>query len=733
MSGKDAKKRDLVLEIGAEEIPSRFVPAMLETLKSLADEDLKQLRIPFKDTIVYATPRRLALFVREMSELQEDLVATFRGPAWSSAFDAIGNATRAAVGFAGSKGVAVEDLKETEVDGVRYVTAEAREEGKPTASLLPAFLPALIGKLVFPKNMYWSDPSVRFARPIRWITALFGDEVVPFVYGDVTSGRMSSGHRFMGKKHVEIPSAGEFLNRLYDNAVILDQNKRRQTLLAGIASLEHDIDGVVELDPELVEENLYLVENPVPFIGSFDERFLEIPQEVLTTSMKKNQKYFAVRTREGRLKNAFVGVANNRVVDMKVIREGNERVLRSRLEDAAFFWEEDRKRPLAACVERLKNIVYQEKLGTVHDKVMATQKLALWLCESLKMPEISNLVERAAFLSKADLVTHMVYEFPELQGVVGREYARRDGEDPRVALALYEQYLPRSSKDVRAQGGGVRSGSAFAGPPETPSFSSSEGASDNMPTDNAGAILGLAERLHIIVNGYKAGLEPTGAQDPYALRRAARCVNEILWARKLDADVEAAVKTSALENSVPDEMVGRILSFIGQRLLIQLKEKGFEHELAKLALSVTGGRPLQVLRLMEALSEVKDEEWFAALATAAVRVRNILQKAGEPDAEAEPAIDAALMLKDAEKTLYEAIGKMEPIVATALRENDWKGLTASLSELSPAVTGFFKDVMVMDPDERVRANRLAILRRANGLFEAAGNLGTLKLEAKTQN
>jgi glycyl-tRNA synthetase beta chain len=704
MSGKDVKKRDLVLEIGSEEMPSRFVPPMLETLKTLAVADFNQLRIPFKEAIVYATPRRLALFVREVSECQEDLVATFRGPARSSAFDAVGNATRAAAGFAASKGVSVDDLKEVEVDGVYYVTAEVREEGKPTASLLPALLPALIGKLVFPKNMYWTDPAIRFARPIRWITALFGNDVVPFSYGDVTSGRVSCGHRFMGKKHIEISGADDFMTRLYDNAVILDQEKRRQTLLAGVASLEHEIDGVVELDPELIEENLYLVENPVPFVGSFDERFLEIPQEVLTTSMKKNQKYFAVRTKEGRLKNAFVGVANNRVVDMKVIREGNERVLRSRLEDAAFFWEEDRKHSLAACVERLKSIVYQEKLGSVYDKVMATQKLALQLCEFLNMPEISKLMERAAFLSKADLVTHMVYEFPELQGVMGREYARLDGEDPRVALALYEQYLPRSS---------------------------SESDADNMPTDDVGAILGLAERLYIIVGGYKAGLEPTGTQDPYALRRAVRCINEILWARKLDVDIRAAVKVSAQENSVPDETVERILSFIEQRLLVQLKEKGFEHELAKLALSVTGSRPLQVLRLMEALNEVKDEEWFAALVTAAVRVRNILQKANEPGAGTAAA--PALMVKDAEKTLYEVIVEVEPRVAAALRENDWKSLTASLSELSPAVTGFFKDVMVMDPDERVRANRLAVLRRANALFEAAGNLGTLKLEPKAQD
>jgi glycyl-tRNA synthetase beta chain len=664
---------------------------MLEILKITAAEDLNQLRIPFKDVRVYATPRRLVLFVHALAGRQEDLVAAYKGPPWASAFDFSGNATRAAEGFAKSKGVTVDDLKEVDMDGVRYAVAEVKEEGKPTASLLPIFLPALMGKLVFPKNMYWRDPKVRFARPIRWIVALNGSEIVPFVYGDVKSGRITCGHRFLGDKIIEIGSTDELLDKLYDNYVILDQEKRKQKLLAGIASLEHEHSGVVELDPDVVEENLYLVEYPVPFIGSFDERFLEIPQEVLTTSMKKNQKYFAVRTKEGRLMNFFVGVSNNRAADMKTIREGNERVLRARLEDAAFFWAEDCKRSLGENVERLKNIVYQEKLGSVYDKVMETQKLAMWLCEELKLTELTKLVERAAFLSKADLVTHMVYEFPELQGIMGREYARVSGEDPRVALALYEQYLPKS-------------------------------ASDSVPSDDVGAILGLAERIHIIVNCHKVGLEPTGSQDPYGLRRAARCVNEILWARKLDVDVRETVRTSALMNLVDMQTADRIFSFLDQRLLMQLKEKDYEHELTTLAISVTGHRPLQALRLVEALNKVKSESWFDGLVTAAVRVRNILHKAGN----VSDSIDPNLMLKPAEKTLYEEIVKMEPLVGATLRASDWEGLTASLSELSPAVTGFFDDVMVMDPDEKIRANRLAILKRCNALFEEIGNLGTLK-------
>jgi glycyl-tRNA synthetase beta chain len=679
------------LEIGVEEIPSRFISSILETLETTAAKDLNELRTPFNDVSVYATPRRLVLFVHGLAARQKDLVASYKGPPWASAFDSAGNATRAAEGFAKSKGVSVDDLREVNMDGVPYAVAEVKEKGKPTVSLLPAFLSGLIGKLVFPKNMYWRDPTVRFARPIRWIVALSGDEVVPFVYGDVKSGRTSCGHRFMGNKTIDIGSTDELLDKLYDNYVILDQEKRKQKLLTGIASLEHEHNGLVELDPDVVEENLYLVEYPVPFIGSFDERFLEIPQEVLTTSMKKNQKYFAVRTKEGKLMNFFVGVANNRAVDMKTIREGNERVLRARLEDAAFFWAEDRKHSLGENVERLKSIVYQEKLGSVYDKVMETQKLAMWLCEELKAPELAKLVERAAFLSKADLVTHMVYEFPELQGIMGREYARLGGEDPRVALALYEQYLPKS-------------------------------ASDSVPSDKVGAILGLAERIHIIVNCHKVGLEPTGSQDPYGLRRAARCINEILWARKLDVDVKEAVRTSALTNLVDMQTVDRIFSFLDQRLLMQIKEKDYEHELTKLAISVTGHRPLQALRLVEALNKVKDESWFGELVMAAVRVRNILQKAEK----ISDSIDPALAVKPAEKALYEEIVKMEPFVAATLQVNDWEKLTEALSELSPIVTGFFNDVMVMDPDENIRANRLAILQRCNALFEEVGNLGTLK-------
>ena len=691
--------RNVILEIGTEEIPSRFLPAALESLKKLALDALSANRLGFKDVQTYATPRRLVLSVRDLDETQNASVSLLKGPPLASAYDSKGEPTRAALGFAKSKGVDVNALSELEVDGVRYVAAEVREESRRTLEVLPELLRGLVEGLAFPKSMYWSDPGVRFARPIRWILALADDAVIPFEYGGVQSGRTTSGHRFMGQKTIEIPNAGEFMERLYDNSVILDQNKRRQKLEASISLLKQNFEGnlEVEMDPELLEENLFLVEFPAPFMGSFDERYLEIPEEVLITSMKKNQKYFAVRNRDkgNALANVFIGVSNNRATDMKTIREGNERVLRARLEDAAFFWDEDRKRPLAANVERLKDVTYQEKLGSVYDKVIQTQKLAVGFCGQLGQGALEKLVERAAWLSKADLVTRMVYEFTELQGVMGREYARRDGEDPRVALALYEQYLPRF-------------------------------ASDSLPTDDVGAILGLAERVHILVNCHKAGLEPTGSQDPYGLRRAARCINEILWGRGLDLDLGEAVRECALLNRVDEPTVERVLAFIEQRLLVQLKEKGCEHELALLALSVAGHRPLQALRLMEALNEVKDEPWFSDLMTSAVRVRNILQKAPDAPDTADP----ALLAKPAERALYDEVVRLEPGVREALNANDWKGLTARLSELSPVVSAFFEDVMVMDPDEKVRANRLALLRRCNALFKEVGELGALKSQAQ---
>ena len=683
--------RNLVLEIGAEELPSRFIPDALAFLEKSAREDFAAARIAFKNLSVFATPRRIALVFRDVDDVQKDLVTTFRGPAWKTAFDANGIPTRAAQGFARGRGVPVESLTPVEVDEVKYACATVSEKGKPSVEILPDLFSGLIRKLTFPRSMYWDGSGVHFARPVRWILAMADDKPLIFSYGKITSGNITIGHRFMGARQIVLSDGGDFIDRLYDNYVLLDQEKRRQKMLAAISALEKDLEGSVELDPEVISENLYLVEYPVPFFGTFDRKYLEIPEEVLTTSMKKNQKYFSVRGKNGRLLPFFVGVSNNLASNMDVVREGNERVLRARLDDAAFFWAEDRKDPLASKVEELKSILYQEKLGTLHAKVMATRELARFLCRVLDKEDILPLVDRAALLAKADLVTAMVYEFPDLQGVMGREYALRGGEPERVARAIYEQYLPRSA------GGAI-------------------------PSDIVGAILGIAERTHIIVSIHKAGLEPSGSQDPYGLRRAARCINEILWGLPLDVDMAGLVARSCEANSVEDELREKIMAFLSQRLLMQLKEKGYGHEMALLAISVTGHRPLQVLRFLEVFSSIQGQQWFLDLVTAAVRVRNILAR--EETLGSRP--DPELFSKKAEEDLFREIERVEPAVGKALREQNWNALAESLSELSPFITAFFDDVLVMDPDSRVKENRIALLSLCSRLFLEVGDLGILK-------
>ena len=688
--------KNVLLEIGTEEIPSRFIPDSLAAMKAKAESLFALNRIDFKDIKTYATPRRLVLIITGVNDSQNEQVEKFKGPPVSNAYDENGEPTKAAIGFAKSRGVDVNNLSEEEINGVKYVFAEIKQESKNTIDVLPEIMKSLIESLAFPKSMYWDKSGVKFARPIRWIAALADDKVIPFSYGGVVSGRLTSGHRFMGRKAIEIANASEFLDKLYDNNVILDQEKRLQKMRASIADLQKDLPGnlEVEMDEKILEENLYLVEYPVPFAGSFDERYLDIPEEVLTTSMKKNQKYLAVRNKDkkGRLANYFVGVSNNRVPDMNVIREGNERVLRARLEDAAFFWHEDRKIPLASYVERLKSVTYQEKLGSIYDKVMLTKKLALWLCGKYGFDDIAGFVDRAAYLSKADLVTSMVFEFPELQGVMGREYARSSGEDPRVALAIHEQYLPQT-------------------------------ASDKVPTDDVGAVLGIAERLHIITACHKVGLEPTGSQDPYALRRAARCINEILFARKYSFDITEAIKESCSINEVNEEICSKILEFMKQRLQVQLRERGYDYELVALAVEVAGNVPYQALKLILALNEVMSSEWFTGLVSSAVRVKNILQKNSREIKAGEP--DESLMNVKAEKDLFAEVSRLEAPVKYALEVYDWTELTHLLSELSPVVAAFFESVMVMDKDERVRANRLALLAKCNKLFQETGDLSAL--------
>lgn len=679
--------RNLILEIGTEEIPARFMKKVLQDLQDFTAAEFQKERIECGQIESFATPRRLVLSVKALAERQSDLKEDFKGPAWKACFDASGSPSRAAQGFAKGRGIAVEDLECRPVGNVDYAFAVISQEGRPVEAVLPDVLLRVISKLTFPKNMYWHEPSVRFARPVRWILCLLGNDVVPFTWNGLASGRTSRGHRFLGAKTVDVKNADAYLTTLYDEYVIVDQNKRQEKMLSGIANLERSLGGHVELAPELVEENLYLVEYPVPFAGSFDARYLEIPEEVLITSMKVNQKYFPVRSAEGTLLPCFVAVSNNRPASMDLVREGNERVLRARLDDAVFFWEEDLKLPLSALVEKLHDVVYQEKLGSVYDKVLWMGQCVAALADKLGLTEEKPLVERAARLSKSDLVTFMVGEFPELQGVIGRAYAEKNGEDPRVALALEEQYLPRS-------------------------------ADGELPSDVVGALVGLAERLFTMIGAYKVGLHPTGSQDPYGLRRAIRCINAILWGLKLDLDFLELLRQQAATMELSSEQCDALVEFVTSRTFGQFKEQGFDHDLVDLATTVTGHNPWQSLQLLKAFVKVRNEDWFAALITAAVRVKNILAKS-EP---VNKAVDSSCFVKDAERNLSEAANRLETALPDVLARHDWNQLMELLASLSPAVTAFFDDVMVMDDDEAIRTNRLALLEQCHRLFVQAGDL-----------
>ena len=685
-------ERDLLLEIGTEEIPSRFVAWAREELATLARQEFTAAHLGFRDVVVYGTPRRLALFVRSVAVHQEDMVQEHKGPAWHQAFDANGHPTNAARGFAKSRGVSVESLEKRVVEATPYAFALTRVEGRPTMALLPELLERLLHRVVFPKNMYWDDPGVRFARPIRWILCLWENEVVPFSFAGCSAGRWTSGHRFLGQKRVEVPSVRAYMDLLYDNYVIVDQDKRRERMTGAIAALEKEIDGKADLSPSLVEENLDLVEYPVPFFGTFDERFLDMPPEVLTTTMAVHQRYFPVYNSQGKLLPLFVGVSNNRATNMAVVREGNERVLRARLSDAAFFWAEDQKRPLASRAEELKNIVYQERLGTLWDKSKRTQTIARYLGEALGLEERARRdLDRAAFLAKADLVTHMVYEFSELRGVMGREYARKGGENDRVARALYEQYLPGA-------------------------------AGDRLPSDLLGALLGVADRMDTVVACHKVGLEPTGSQDPYGLRRAARCMNELFWGLALDVDLSALVRVAAQEIGADDDVVTRVENFLQARLQVQLKEKGYPHGAVALAMGVVWYRPLHLDKLLGTLQGVESEAWFQALVTAACRVRNILTKGGNPPAGWRE----DLLQEEGERRMARAVEELTPVVQSAVRDFDWRKLTEALARLEPPVTQFFEEILVMAEDSAVRSNRLGLLASCHALFLTAGDLARMK-------
>ena len=679
--------RDLLLEIGTEELPAHVVDLGTKQLKEKAAALLAEHRIGHGPMSAWGTPRRLALYVAQVEEMQADLMEEVKGPPASVAF-VEGQATKAALGFAERQGVHVSELVVKKTPQGEYVFAQRKQQGLASREILPAFLPQLIAALSFPKTMRWGAYDFRFPRPIRWLVALFGDEVVPFSIAGVDSGNLSWGHRFYRSEPVPV-TPSTYLDDLRRAYVIVDGEERRQTIIRQVEEVAKACGGQVLWDEDLLAEVTNLVEYPVAVWGEFGSDMLELPQEVLITPMKEHQRYFAVLNQQGELLPRFIAVANGGKDNLSEVRQGFERVLAARLADAKFFWEVDRKIPLEGYLEKLKGIIFQEALGTMHAKTARVVDLAVGLAEELGLAEHAPVVRRAAELAKADLATNMVYEFPELQGVMGRESALGSGESPAVAKAIYEHYLPR-----------------FAG--------------DELPETVPGMIVSIADKMDSIAGCFAVGLIPTGSQDPYALRRQALGIIQIILAKELNLPLTALIQRAQVgladQVAPTPETANQMREFFLGRLRGILTGEGIPYDVIDAVLAVESDRLPDLLARCRAVAEGLDSQEMTALLTACERVANLAAKADHRK------VDPALLVERAERGLYQVYKGVKDMVAKKMAAADYRGALAELVQLSGPIDAFFDQVLVMAEDESLRGNRLALLGSLTDLLTCVADL-----------
>lgn len=712
----------LLFEIGTEEIPAKFMPGILKQLKELAAAKMQELRIPFEDITVYGTPRRMAFIAGGVAETQADVVVEAKGPSVKIAYVS-GAPSKAAQGFARGQGVDVKDL----VVRDNYVYAVKHLAGQPVVELLPGLLMDILTSLSFPKTMRWADYEFRFVRPIRWMVALFGDQIIPVEICGVKSGKFSMGHRFMQqslkaaaesqgllsaalskvgnkvysalagvKGAVEIPSAGDYKKVMYDNFVMVDQDERRALILQQIKDLAAQNGGEAEINEDLLEEVNYLVEWPTSLCGKFEEKFLSLPKECIITPMREHQRYFPVLDEDDNLLNKFITVRNGGSEHLDIVTHGNERVLRARLSDAEFFFNEDRATKLEDRLEKLKTVSFQEGLGNMYDKSERLVKMAEMLRFAINTPVDEEELRRCALLCKTDLVTGMVIEFTELQGVMGREYALLDGEKPEVATGIFEHYLPR-----------------FAG--------------DALPATTIGRIVGIGDKLDNICATFSRGLAPTGSQDPYALRRQALGVINIL----LDANYHISLAkiiagTLYLLDIKPEEtgkLVPQIMEFFKQRLRNLLMEQGIRYDVIDAVFADKRNDDMVDLAVRcKALATYVEAGNAEPLVQVSVRVSNLCKKI-----EKEVAISGALFKDESENKLHEVVAAVSKEIIPEIVLYDYAAVLKAGEKVIEPVNTFFDNVMVMDEDENVKNNRLALLEEVRGIVNAVGDLSLLVL------
>ncbi|RQD75470.1 MAG: glycine--tRNA ligase subunit beta [Candidatus Syntrophonatronum acetioxidans] len=626
--------------------------------------------------------------VTGVEEKQADLEEKKKGPARQAAFDDQGNPSKAAEGFARSQGVKVEDLTIEEFQGGEYVFATKKITGGKTTELLPEILRKVMEDISFPKPMYWYAKEVRFARPIRWILAVYGQDTVPFKYAGLDSGNQTRGHRFLAPGPFEVKDPGEYLKIMADSYVVVDQEKRKEIIKKQAEEAAESLGGVPLLEEELLDEVNYLVEYPYAVAGEFSSEFLEIPKEVLITSMQSHQRYFPVISQEGKLLPYFITISNVKEDVKGNVKIGNERVLKARLADAQFFFREDQKTKPDEYVEKLKDVIFQEDLGTLYDKTQRIKNLSEYMADEMNLEEeLKKQVSRLAYLCKFDLMTLMVYEFPELQGIMGREYARLAGEGESIARGIYEHYLPR-----------------FAG--------------DELPETLTGSLVSLGDKIDNIVGAFGIGIQPTGSQDPYALRRQALGIVYILLESNISLPLTSLVKVS-LESfrgknlkKTEEEILPEVIEFIRQRIRHVFLEKGLRYDLIDAVLTTDYEVIPRAYEKVQNLSQAITRPEFARLMTAFTRVANLAKKVS-----ARGEVQEALLEEEAEKVLYREYLKVNKETLSLLQEKDYAGALEQMAHLQKPVDDFFDQVMVMVDDEDLRNNRLSLLRDIRDLFQ----------------
>lgn len=686
--------RDLLFEIGTEELPAGFQAPALKQLEEKFTKKAKDLQVTHGEVKTFATPRRLAIFVSDLVEKQDDVKEELLGPSKKAGVDADGNFTKAAQGFARSKGAAPEDLKIVDTPKGEYLQLTRERKGEETAKLLPTILKELIVELSFAKSMRWGSNSNTFARPIQWLLALFGEDVVAVEHNGIVSANTSRGHRFMDNVDFVVPSPASYKEALLSHQVIADVADRRNLVIKEVVAAVENTDlvvGNVAIDDALVDTVNNLVEYPFGVCGVFDKKFLELPDEVLTTSMREHQKYFTIVDKDSNLVEGFVAVNNTKVIDTDVTRKGHQRVLRARLEDALFFFDGDKKVKLESRVPALTGIVFQTKLGTMAEKNERVVKLARVLAEAIN-PSLTEDACRAAYLCKADLLSEMVGEFPSLQGVMGADYAKNDGEKESVALAIKEHYMPKR-------------------------------AGAELPSSELGAIVGLADRLDTIAGCFGIGQIPTGTADPFGLRRLTLAVLNIITGREYSLSLSDIIaKALALYGDKVDgsgETIEKILLFMQGRFsndAVVTMEQGA----VDAAVSVEFDDVNDCRARIEALIEVQSEDAFAVLAASFKRIRNIIKT----NSATEVNID--LFEEDAEKELYTVYSEIVDDMQKLVSEKKYLEALKLMLKMKEPVDNFFEGVMVMAEDEGIRTNRLNLLTALAALVLQIGDISKMQ-------